>query len=71
MTLPNERSRAIHNTREFLRALLDPKKTPRLPTKLRKEAYYCLKHFPHDFEINDVADSHPDTFGKIVEDYEL
>lgn len=57
MTLPRERNWAIHNTREFLRSLLDPKKTPRIPSKVRREAYWCLKHYPNDWEIEQVADN--------------
>lgn len=52
MTIPIERSRAIRQTREFLRALLDPKRTPRVPSKIRQEAYWCLRHFPSDLDIN-------------------
>jgi hypothetical protein len=45
MTLPNERTNAILNTRRFLLDLLDPKKTPRVPKDVRKKAYRLLKHF--------------------------
>lgn len=48
MTLPNERYQAIQNTRKFLRSLLDPKQTPKVPRWIRREAYYCLKHYPGD-----------------------
>lgn len=51
MTIPVERSRAIHNTREFLRALMDPQKTPKVPLSIRKQARSCLKHYPSDFDI--------------------
>lgn len=51
MTLPRERANSIHNTREFLRSLLDPKKTPKVPKSVRREAYWCLRHFPSDYDI--------------------
>lgn len=54
MTLPFERVNAIVNARQFLRDLLDPKKTPRVPRKIRREAYYVLKHFPQDYDIKKV-----------------
>lgn len=60
MTLPDERYRALVNTREFLRSLLDPKKTPRVPKAIRKEAYYRLKHYPRDLDLERLADSCPE-----------
>ncbi|HEY5236215.1 MAG TPA: BPSL0761 family protein [Rhabdochlamydiaceae bacterium] len=68
MTLPRERSNSLKKTREFLRDLLDPKKTPKVPKAIRMEAYWCLRHFPADYEINYAADGAPDTFGHIEED---
>jgi hypothetical protein len=44
MTLPTEELRALILAREFLVSLLDPKKTPRIPKKIRKQAYWLLKH---------------------------
>lgn len=67
MTLPDERTRSIHNTREFLRSLLDPSKTPRVPKEVRKQAYWCLKHFPSDHDMEYAADGAPDHFGFIEE----
>jgi len=55
MTVPSERVQAINNTREFLLRLLDPKKTPRVPRSIRKEASRCLRHYPHVFDMCDVA----------------
>ena len=63
MTLPSERTRAVHNAREFLRSLLDPKKTPKVPKEIRKQAYWVLRHFPADYEIGHAAKFVPDTFG--------
>lgn len=42
--------KTIRRARNFLRSLLDPKETPKLPRKYRTEAYRCLRHFPtlHD-----------------------
>lgn len=52
MTLPSERRRAIENTRDFLRALLDPKQTPGIPRETRRKAYWCLKHYPTEYEMS-------------------
>lgn len=63
MTLPDERTRALINTRDFLRRLLDPKLTPKVPRAVRDEAYRCLRHFPWNLHIDDAAESVPDVFG--------
>ncbi len=63
MTLPNERTRSVECTRDFLRALLDPKQTPKVPRKIRDMAYRCLRHFPWDMHIAAAAKKVPDTFG--------
>lgn len=52
MTLPNERTNAILNTRRFLLSLLDPKKTPRVPKAIRREACQLLKHYPNTFDFH-------------------
>lgn len=42
--------------------LTDPKKTPRLPLAIRKQAMYCLRHYPTDFDmqiISEREDNHP------------
>jgi hypothetical protein len=52
MTIPLERSRAIRSTRNFLRDLLNPKKTPKVPKRVRQQAHRCLRHFPSDLDIN-------------------
>jgi hypothetical protein len=62
MTLPIERFRSVMNAREFLRDLLDPKKTPRIPKEIRKRAYYALKHFPSDWDMKYAAKGAPDHF---------
>lgn len=62
MTLPYERTYAVHNTREFLRSLLDPKQTPKVPKKIRQQAYRCLKHYPTDLDLERAADDK--IFGK-------
>lgn len=63
MTVPRERSQSLHNTREFLRRLLDPKKTPKVPKAIRREALWCLRHFPGDWEVDKAAKLAPDVFG--------
>lgn len=54
MTMPSERINAIRNTLNFLRDVINPAKTPRLPRGIRKQAYWLLRHFPHDYEMEIV-----------------
>ena len=64
MTLPIERTWSLKQTREFLRSLLDPKQTPRVPRSIRRLAGSCLRHYPADYEIEIVAKKNPKIFGK-------
>lgn len=56
MTIGIERARALILARDFLRAVLDPKKTPKIPKKYRKEAYWILRHFPEDTYLELLAE---------------
>jgi hypothetical protein len=49
MTIDIERMRAINNARDFLRALLDPTKTPNVTKRVREEARGILKHYPEQY----------------------
>lgn len=62
MTLPRERTQALHNTREFLRSLLDSKATPRVPLDIRRRARWCLKHFPSDYDLYQASKKYWDVF---------
>jgi len=46
MTLPYEERDAIIWTESFMMELIDPKKTPRVPSEIRRRAYRLLRHFP-------------------------
>lgn len=63
MTIPEERMRALLNTRDFLEDLMDASKTPRVPAYIRKQARSCLKHFPYDFHLEMIPKAIPDLFG--------
>lgn len=64
MTVPYERYRAVLNAEEFLLSLCDPKKTPRVPSQVRKMARSCLKHYPHKFDMERACEAVPDIFAK-------
>jgi hypothetical protein len=79
MTLPYERYNAIKRTEEFLKDLMDPKKTPRVPKKIRRQAYYCLRHYPGGYNLDMMATKCPeiietpnpiDDLSMLIYDYE-
>lgn len=67
MTLPDERYRAVVRTRQLLLNLLNPQHTPRVPKIVRDEARYCLRHFPNDWDMEQVAHTSPEIFQKQME----
>jgi hypothetical protein len=47
----------------FLRSLLDPKKTPRVPKEIRRLAYNCLRHYPGEYDIERSKEKLPEIWG--------
>lgn len=60
MTLPDERYRAIRQTENFLKDLLDSKKTPRVPRVIRQRAHGLLRHYPSEYHLHRLAEKSPD-----------
>ena len=60
MSLPDENKRALKKTHKFMRDVLMMRKTDfRKMTKeefevWRKEVYYCIKHYPFDYQIDEL-----------------
>lgn len=52
MTMPHERTRAVLWTYELLNDLVNPEKTPGVPDEIRRQARYCLRHFPLPHELH-------------------
>ena len=66
MTCPDERTRALIYARDFLLELLDPRKTPRVPRAIRREAINRLRHYPSKWEVEQIAAGRGEIFfGKI------
>lgn len=63
MTVPEERTRAVTRTREFLRDLANPQVTPRVPKRLRERALSLLKHYPYDLHLVRAAQRCPEWWG--------
>ncbi|QIB49589.1 BPSL0761 family protein [Pseudomonas sp. OIL-1] len=55
MTLPYERTRAVLQTREFLRSLVQ---NPALPHDIRDNAKSLLRHYPESHHLAVVAGIH-------------
>ena len=67
MTLPDERYRAVRWAREFMYELMDPKKTPGVPKRIRDTARSVLRHYPSDYDMNRTAEFAPDVFQEQME----
>lgn len=64
MTTPDERLNSIIRARDFIRSLIDPKQTPKVPANIRKEASHRLRHFPSEFYLEQLRQSCPDILGE-------
>lgn len=60
MTLPDERYRALKQGKKLLEELCDPGKTPRVPSIVRDRARGVLRHYPNDYEFEEMARNCPD-----------
>jgi hypothetical protein len=65
MTMPDERYRAVVQTKRFLLRLLS---TPRVPKAVKDEARSCLRHYPDEWEMQRAAEGAPDVFAERMED---
>ena len=65
MTLPDERYRAVVQTKRFLLKLLS---TPRVPKAVKDEARSCLRHYPDEWEMQRAAAGAPDVFQERMDD---
>ena len=65
MTTPEDRYRAIKQSRKLLEELCDPGKTPRVPSIIRDRARGILRHYPSDYELEKLAMNNPEMLEKI------
>ena len=59
MTLPDERYRAIMQAREFLERLSFSSETKRIPLAIRKEARALLRHYPGEWDLDQIEQYAP------------
>lgn len=64
MTLPDERYRALKQSRKLLEELCDPGKTPRVPSIIRDRARTILRHYPFDIDLDTIAENCPELLEK-------
>lgn len=57
MTLPNERARAIYQTRIFLLDIAFNKK--RMSKEMKELAKSCLRHFPNNLDLIELSKKCP------------
>ena len=55
MTVPRERTNAVIFTESFLKRLMDPRATPRVPRSIRQQASHLLRHYPSQWEMETIA----------------
>ena len=65
MTLPDERYRALKQGKKLLEDLCNSEITPRVPSLVRDRARGALRHFPSDYELEQIADACPEYLDKI------
>ncbi len=68
MTLPDERYRAVIQTRRFLLDLCNPEHTPRVSRLVRDTARSMLRHYPSDWDMQRAAQACPEVFTERMED---
>lgn len=68
MTLPDERYRAVVQTRRFLLDLCNTQHTPRVPKLIRETARSMLRHYPSDYDMRSAAENCPDVFQERMDD---
>jgi hypothetical protein len=64
MTLPDERYRAIQQTQRFLLRLLS---TPRVPKAVKDEARGLLRHYPTDWDLQQLESAAPNVVQQQME----
>lgn len=63
MTTPNERTRAVLQTLDFLIDLSNPQRTPGVPRHIREEAHRLLRHYPAESDMDLAGHACPQWFG--------
>ena len=65
MTMPNERTRTVLQTKEFLLDLQNEKKSAGVPESVRKEAHRLLRHYPDAWHLDSAHHGAPYLWGPV------
>jgi hypothetical protein len=65
MTVPSERTRAVVYAHAFLKDLLNPSITPRVPKDVRETAKWLLRHYPDPGTVHYASNVCPQLFGPL------
>ena len=65
MTIPNERTRALIETKSLLQELQDSKLTPRVPAAVREIARKLLRHYPTYADVELAHKALPEVYGPV------
>ncbi|WP_082536640.1 MULTISPECIES: BPSL0761 family protein [unclassified Roseateles] len=65
MTTPDERTRALLQTREFLLQLVASDQIPSVSEEVRRQARHLLRHYPGPMELNWAHRALPMHFGEV------
>ena len=65
MTTPDERTRAVLHTKDFLVELMSSERTPGVPEAVRSEARRLLRHYPGPRELDLAHQTLPMFFGDV------
>jgi len=68
MTTPDERTRAVLHTRDFLEALRDSGMQPGVPDEVREQARRLLRHYPDVTDLRLASTALPLKFGPPTSD---
>ena len=66
MTLPDERYRAVMETKKFLESIITTRSG--LSKDMKETARRCLRHYPSEWDLEQAAEGAPHVFAKRMED---
>ena len=66
MTMPDERTRAVMQTKAFLLELQNTTKSPGVPENIRREAHRLLRHYPDAGHLDVAHRSAPAFWGTVL-----
>jgi hypothetical protein len=66
MTLPDERYRAVVETKKFLESIITTRSG--LSKEIKETARWCLRHYPSEWDLEQAAEVAPHVFAKRMED---